>query len=277
MLYFVFTVDGDWKKYYFSKLSPEERAPNLKELLHLVDTEMDIAQKYLKGKLVHFIHTSPRARDFFLKLEFISRWKKIEDLGGNIGVHCHEDDPGKAYYYDDPKRMEKSISSFTNSLKNEGLSPLAYRSGYMAFNSKMTSILEANRILLDFSCEPGIYEGPMEGIILSDWRGAPRNFYRMDYEDYRKAGKSNVFEIPVGKASGRALHFDKSSVFAMRTIARCLEKEAGKEDFVVSVLAHTYDFRKKISLLNMKLAFSILKRYGRFINAEEALGIVRKI
>jgi len=276
MLHFVFTVDGDWKEYFYPKLSPEKRAPNLKKLLRLIDTEIDIAQKLLNGKFIHFVHTSPRARNFFLKPEFVSRWKMIENLGGNIGVHCHEDDPGKGYYYDDSARMENAIGSFTIGLEKEGITPIAYRGGYMSFNSKITSILEANRIFLDFSCEPGIYKGPTKGIILSDWRGAPRNFYRIDYQDYKKSGTSKVFEIPVGKAFGLALHFDKSSIFAMWIIAKKLRKESEKQDFVVSVLAHTYDFKKPAALLKIKLALSILKRYGKFINAEKALEIVRK-
>ncbi len=275
MLYFVFTIDGDWKEYFISSLSEEKRTPNLKKLLDLIDKEIEVTSKLLDGKFIHFIHTSPRARDFFLMPEFISRWKVIEDLGGGIGIHPHEDDPGKGYYYNDPKRMETAISSFANRLQREGINPIAYRSGYMSFNNKITSILEANRIFLDFSCEPGRYDGPIKGIILSDWRGSPKNFYRMNYEDYRKPGSSKVFEIPVGTVRGRSMNLDRYSVLSQPGIAKKLKREAEKEDFVVSIIAHTYDFAKPFKIIQIKLALSILKRYGRFINAEEALEIVK--
>lgn len=275
MLYFIFTVDGDWEEYYNPKLSEEERAPRLEKLLNFIDKEISITSRLLDGKFIHFVHTSPRARDFFLKGEFISRYKKIEGFGGNIGVHCHEDDPHKAYYFEDTGRMEKAISSFANGLKKEGVTPFAYRGGYMAFSPNIIPILEANDIFLDFSCEPGRYLIHEGDILVSDWRGAPWNFYRMDYEDHRKIGGSKVFEIPVGEIFDRYLYIEISSVLAMRNVAKILKERAKQKDFIVSVLAHSFDFSKPFMLFKIKLTISILKRYGRFINAKEALEIAR--
>ena len=276
MLHFVFTVDGDWEEYYNPKLSEEERAPKPKKLLGFIDKEISVALKFLGGKFVHFVHTSPRARDTFLKPEFISRYREIEEFGGNIGVHCHEDDPHKAYYFADTVKMEKAISSFTEGLKKEGITPLAYRGGYMAFDPGIIPILEANDIFLDFSCMPGRYLLHEEDILVSDWRGAPWNFYRMDYEDHRKIGKSKVFEIPVGEIFDRYLYIELSSIFAMRDVAKILKERAKEKDFVVSVLTHSFEFGNPLTLLKIKLALLILKRYGRFISAKQALEIVRK-
>jgi len=277
MLYFVFTVDGDWEEYYNPKLSEEERAPNLKKLLAFIDKEITTVLRIIDGKFIHFVHTSPRARDFFLKPEFISRWKKIEEHKGSIGIHCHEDDPRKAYYFDDQQRMEKAIGYFADGLRHKGLSPLAYRGGYMAFSPKTIVLLEKHEIFLDFSCEPGRYLVHGEKMLVSDWRGSPFNFYRMDYTDHRKPGNSKVFEIPIGSASGGYLYIEMSSIIKMWKIARILKSKARTREVMVSVLAHTFEFGNYLRALKIRLVLTILKRYANFINAQEALDIVNKM
>ena len=276
MLYFVFTVDGDWEEYYNPKLSEEERAPNLKKLLNFIDKEITTVLRIIDGKFIHFVHTSPRARDFFLGPEFISRWKKIEEHHGSIGIHCHEDDPRKAYYFDDQERMEKAIGYFTNGLRDKGLFPLAYRGGYMAFSPKTILLLEKNEIFLDFSCEPGRYLIHGEKMLVADWRGSPCNFYRMDYTDHRKPGNSKVFEVPIGNALGGYLHIELSSIIKMWNIAKILKRKAKTNDVIVSVLAHTFEFGNFLRVFKIRLTLAILKRYANFINAKEALAIVNK-
>jgi hypothetical protein len=276
MLYFVFTVDGDWEEYYDPKLSEEERAPNLEKLLSFIDKEISAVLRIIDGKFIHFVHTSPRARDFFLASEFIARWKKIEEHNGSIGIHCHEDDPRKAYYFDDKERMEKAIGYFTTGLRQAGISPLAYRGGYMAFSPGTIPLLEKNKIYLDFSCEPGRYLIHGEKMLVSDWRGSPYNYYRMDYTDHRKPGNSRVFEVPIGSALGGYLYIELSSIIKMWNIARILKRKAKTHDILVSVLAHSFEFGYFLKVLKIKLALSILKKYANFINAQEALAIVNK-
>lgn len=267
MVYFIFTVDGDWDEYFDPRLSEKERAPDKQTMLGLIDAEIRLASSALGGRFMHFVHTSPRARDFFLQPEFIARWRQIESKGGSVGVHCHEDDPGRAYYFDEQAKMEAAIGFLAGKLAKNGLKPLAFRGGYMTFSPKTIPILEDNGIFLDLSCDPGRFQRHGE-LLVSDWRGAPDNFYRLSYDDHRRPGTSNVFEVPLG------IYIETQSLFRIWLKARQLKKRHG--DVIVSVLAHTYDFARPRMVRKIKLALNILKRYGTFINAQEALGMIAK-
>jgi len=264
MLYFIFTIDGDWKEYFNIGLPEEKRLPDKQRMLSLIDREIGLATKILGGKFIHFIHTSPRARDFFLQPEFIGKWREIEGRGGDVGVHCHADDPGRAYYHNDPGKMEEMIGFFTGALEENNLSPVAFRGGYMSFSPATIPVLEENGIFLDFSCDPGRYL-LHDGRPVSDWRGAPDNFYRMSYEDHRRPGDSRVFEIPLG------IYIETESLWKIWKKARQFKRRKGET--VLSVLAHSYDFSSFKMRLKIKLALLILKRFGRFISAEESLRI----
>jgi hypothetical protein len=158
--------------------------------------------------------------------------------------------------------MEKAVGFLAEGLSKKGLKPAAYRGGYLAFSPKTIPILEENGVFLDFSCEPGRYLFHGE-LLVSDWRGAPDNYYRMSYEDHRRSGNSRVLEIPLG------IYIETNSLWRIWGKARKLKKRKG--DIIVSVLAHSYDFGSFLKRLKIKLALLILKRYGRFINAREAL------
>ena len=267
MLYFVFTVDGDWEEYYDSRLPEDKRKPNKKRMLSWFAHEIQLASNILNGRFLHFVHTSPRARDFFLQPEYVSCWKEIEKRGGSVGIHCHEDDPRRAYFYDNQEKMEKAIGFLAEGLSEKGLQPMAYRGGYLAFGPKIIPILEENAIFLDFSCEPGRYLFH-EGLLVSDWRRAPNNFYRMSYADHRKPGNSNLFEIPLG------IYIEKDSLRKIWRKAKELKKWEGK--VIVSVLAHSYEFGSFTRRLKIKLALLILRKYGKFVSAKEVLQIIGK-
>jgi len=270
-LYFVFTVDGDWEAYYDPKLSEEKRKPRVKQMLSYIKKEISIASNLLSGKFIHFIHSSPRARDFFLKQPFVSLFLKIEGSNGSIGLHCHEDDPHKAYYYNDEKRMDVCIRQFTQALRKAGLDPISYRGGYLAFCSKLIPLLEKNGLFLDFSCLPDRYLRHGD-LLVSDWRGAPSNFYRLNKKDHRQPGQSRVFEIPVG------IYIENMSLLKIRKAAIELKALAAKSKdvIIVSVLAHSFNFKGFLARKKIEWALKILKRYGTFINARETLEIVEE-
>ena len=90
-LYFIFTVDGDWDEYFSTNLPKPDRKPHKPGLLYLIKREMEVA-RIIDGKLLHFVHASPVARQYFTEPEFIDIWKQIEAAGGSVGVHCHEED-----------------------------------------------------------------------------------------------------------------------------------------------------------------------------------------
>jgi|GEM_PF-622103 len=275
-LYYIFTVDGDWNEYFYSKLSNSARQPDKKTLLDLIKREIRVAAS-INNRLLHFVHTSAVTPDFFLQPEFISLWREIKARGGSVGTHCHTEDLFHEGRFSDPEKMEKSISSLTGSLVSEEIKPISYRGGYMAFCEKSIPILEKNGLLLDFSCDPGRYLR-LEGELIADWRGAPETHYRMSYEDHRKPGNSKVIEIPLGKAGGGTLYIEITSFLSIWKAARALAKKAKEEkkDIIVSVLSHTYEFSSFWKRLKIKLALLICKKYGIFVNDKEALEIINR-
>ena len=275
MLYLIFTVDGDWDEYFNRNLSEEDRAPKVDVLTTLIKREIKIAEKILGGRFIHFAHTSSRARDFFIKEPFLELWKKLVRNGGDIGLHCHEDDPYRAYYYQDASRMRSVITERAEAFRQAGLAVKSYRSGFLGFSNKITEILEKNDIYFDFSCEPGRYLTHADYII-SDWRGAPEHNYRMDYEDHRKEGSSNVREIPVGTSEGKYLYFEKTSLKDIEKIALDLKQRSAenKRDIVVSVLAHTYEYASQDRIEDIEARLILLKKYGTFIALKELQNVL---
>ncbi|MFC1511425.1 hypothetical protein ACFL5U_03470 [Candidatus Margulisiibacteriota bacterium] len=248
-LYFVFTIDGDWDEYFCHELPEQKRKPEKRLLLTLINRELETAS-LVNGKVIHFVHTSPLARDFFLQPEFIAKWQEMKKKGGDVGVHCHEEELYKAWHFDDQEKMQTSVSFLTKELNKAGLNPIAYRGGFMTFSPKLIPILEQNGLFLDFSCESGRHL-EYNNVLVSDWQGAPTNFYRLDYNDHRKVGQSKVFEVPLG------IYIERQSLWQIWQKARELKKK--NEVTVVSVMAHTYDFTSFKMRLKIKLALLILK------------------
>lgn len=260
-LNFVFTIDGDWDEYFYTALGEERRKPVPGTILKLIEGEIEMAS-LVGGKFIHFAHTSPLVRDFFLRPELIALWKKMEAAGGEVGVHCHEEDLYTAWHYADTSRMEPAIDGMTRGLKEAGISPLAYRGGFMTFAPSLIPLLEKNGLLVDYSCEPGRHL-VTNGQLVSDWRGAPDNFYRMDNADHRKPGNSGVLEVPLG------VYIERQSLLQIWKNCRRLSRREGET--VVSVLAHTYDFPSWRMRLKIRAALAICRAYGSFIGTREVL------
>lgn len=275
-LFFIFSVDGDWGEYFLHKLSQDERKPDKKIITKLIKQEMRVAQS-LDNKLLHFVHTSQIAYDFFLKPEFLRLWREMEKKGGSVGVHCHNEHLFCDGRITDKDEMDTTISNVTTSMRKEGLKPISYRGGYLAFCEDNIPILEKNNLFLDFSCETGRYLWHEERLI-SDWYGAPDNYYRMSYTNYRKPGKSRVIEIPLGKDGYGPLYPEVNGLISMWKTVRYLvnkDKEQ-KRDVIVSVLSHTYDYSSFWMRLKIRITIFICKKYGKFINDKEALGIIEE-
>lgn len=273
-LYLVFTVDGDWGEYFSDGLSRKERKPDKKAFLELIRREIDLSRA-AGVSLLHFVHTSPVARQYFLLPDFTALWKEIRDKGGSIGVHCHEESLFTDGRLDNAAAIEESIRSVTEPLRNRGLKLISYRGGYLTFCRSIIPILERNGIALDFSCDPGRHLR-LKGNVIADWRGAPEAHYRMSYEDHRRPGKSGVVEVPLGKAGGGTLYIETTSLLGVWKAARALAKRAMEEkrDIIVSVLSHTYEFPSFLKRVKIRLALFICRKYGIFISDEEVLGIV---
>jgi len=270
MLYFLYTVDGDWEEYFDVKLPEEKRMPQCKVMDDLIRQEIRAARKALSGKFVHFIHTSPRVRDFFFEGSFINLYKTIIAYGGDVGLHCHEDEPYKRYYFRDLPHMRRIISLKIAQLRRYGIKVCAYRGGFMAFTRKLIPILEEAGISFDFSCEPGRYLMHNKTIV-SDWRGAPVSLYRMGRLDHRRKGKSSVFEVPVGTVKSQHLYFEKIDPKTLKNVASDLKKQSDKrgQDVTVSVLAHSWEYASGSGRESIEEKLTLLKQYGSFINLTE--------
>lgn len=275
-LYFIFTVDGDWDEYFSTHLSKQDRKPDRPGLIYLIKREIEVS-RLIGGKVLHFVHISPVALQYFLKPEFIDIWKKIEASGGSIGVHCHEEGLFSRGRLNDLGMLEQSVSSLTEPLRKEGLTLISYRGGYLTFCKDVIPILERNELFLDFSCDPGRYLHH-KGRLIADWRGAPKNYYRMCYQDHRAEGKSNVIEIPLGKIKQRALYIDITSLSDIWKVARRLAKKdkSSKGNIIVALLTHTYEFSSVWKRVRMKAALLVCRLCGSFINDKEALEIIAK-
>jgi len=255
-LNFIFTIDGDWDEYFYAARPEEERRPSKPVLLELLRKQL----------AVHFVHTSPLARDFFLQPEFLEIWKRLESGGGDIGVHCHEEELYTAWHYADAARMAPAIDGLVRGLRNAGLSPRTYRGGYMTFSHALIPMLAAHGIALDFSCDPGRHM-VKNGALVSDWRGAPDNVYRMDGQDHRKPGKSPICEIPLG------VYIEQQSLPHIWRTCRALKNR--RKETIVAVLAHTYDFASWKMRLKIRAALFICRLYGNFIGITQALEKIR--
>ncbi|MDP6685906.1 MAG: hypothetical protein QGI05_03035 [Candidatus Omnitrophota bacterium] len=266
----MYTIDGDWDEYFNKKLPDIDRLPKQVIMRDLISREIDVAERVLNGRFIHFIHTSRRAKDFFLIEPFLGFWRKISEKGGDVGLHCHEDDPYVEYRYHDVSNMRKVIFERTKAFREKGLEVKCYRSGFLGFSSGMVRILESNRIYFDFSCEPERFLKHGDTVIC-DWRGAPSTHYRLDYNKYCKEGNSKVWEIPLGFAEGKYLYFEKFSKNALKKVALSLKKRSvdDKMDIVVSVLAHSYDYASLKVVKEIEEKLSLLKNYGKFINIKE--------
>jgi hypothetical protein len=276
MLYMIFTVDGDWNEYFDVKLPPEKRQPDTKLMQDLIKRELEVASRSLDGHLLHFIHTSPCARTFFLKEPFVTLWRSLTQCGGDVGVHCHEDLPYNNYYFEDTPRMKKVISEQVVALRNMGLETCAYRGGFLAFNHTLIPALEENGLCFDFSCEPGRHL-VHNGKVVSDWRDSPGSLYRMSYADHREEGDSSVYEIPMGVSGNNYLYFEKSDASIIEKAAIELKNESDRKDMIVSVLTHTYEYTSAEAVNEIINKISILKKYGRFINIKELKEIVKNL
>jgi len=275
MLYFVFTVDGDWDGYFDIKAQDPERAPKADRVQALIRSEIELAARVLNGRFIHFIHTSPRARDFFLEAPFLKMWEEIVKNGGDTGLHCHEDDPYRNYYYHDSSRMRKVISERAGAFRKAGLDLKCYRSGFLGFSGDIVRILEENDIPFDFSCEPGRFLTHGKTVI-SDWRGAPESHYRMGYDNHCKPGNSKVWEVPVGASRGKYLYFEKSNLKEIEETALDLKERSVKNkcDIIVSVLTHSHGYSHPEETRGIEKKVSLLKRYGSFINLKELEDII---
>ncbi len=81
-----------------------------------------------------------------------------------------------------------------------GTRPVSYRSGRFGFSAAHVSALERDGYLVESSVAPLFYEAHKGG---PDFVGAPESPYFLAYDDARRAGTSDVLEVPVSAGLNR--------------------------------------------------------------------------
>jgi hypothetical protein len=130
-----------------------------------------------------------------------------------IGAHHHawetppctaEDVRRHAYALALPiEQFENQLDRLTTAIETSvGARPVSYRSGRFGFSASHVSALEKAGYVVESSVAPLFYEAHKRG---PDFVGAPASPYFLAYDDARRAGTSDVLEVPVSAGLNRRL------------------------------------------------------------------------
>ena len=99
------------------------------------------------------------------------------------------------------ERFERQLGTLTAAIEDGvGRRPVSYRSGRFGFSASHVSALENAGYQVESSVAPLFYEAHKRG---PDFVGAPPSPYFLAYDDARRAGASDVLEVPVSAALNR--------------------------------------------------------------------------
>jgi hypothetical protein len=100
-----------------------------------------------------------------------------------------------------PLQFEEQIVSLTTAIdRTLGTRPVSYRSGRFGFSAAHVSPLERAGYVVESSVAPLFYEAHKHG---PDFVGAPPAPYFLAYDDARRAGTSDLLEVPVSAGLSR--------------------------------------------------------------------------
>ncbi len=98
-------------------------------------------------------------------------------------------------------QFEDQLRSLTAAIERAvGTRPVSYRSGRFGFSAAHVSPLEQAGYLVESSVAPLFYEAHKQG---PDFVGAPAAPYFLAYDDARRAGASELLEVPVSAGLSR--------------------------------------------------------------------------
>ena len=124
---------------------------------------------------------------------FKDTWKSLEKDGHEIAYHAH------GLIGASVQEKENIITQGIKNLKDLGFNPVSFRGGRFHLNASMIKILEKNGIKYDSSVVVGLRETFDNGTIRCDHIGANPSPYYLSYEDHKKAGDSNILELPINR------------------------------------------------------------------------------
>jgi hypothetical protein len=98
-------------------------------------------------------------------------------------------------------QFEEQLDSLTGAIERAvGIRPVSYRSGRFGFSASHVSALEHAGYQVESSVAPLFYEAHKQG---PDFVGAPATPYFLAYDDARRAGTSELLEVPVSAGLNR--------------------------------------------------------------------------
>lgn len=240
-----------------------DHSKTLREVAAAIKLVSDVAS----GKAAFLVHTSPFARRelgdiFYTSDEYISLWRKVTELGGEIGLHPHEDEPdGSCFYYYYSGHMERVLEEHAALLSNLDIRPTCQVIGYHGMNEWITPIVERLGILISLN-NVGEYV-PWSH---SDWTRAPRKAYFHGYDDVYSQGTSRVLEVPLGSTDlmryEDGLVINSNSLWHLKRVWSDIRLASADENALYFVLIKTWDFHK---------CCSAVEKFVRFIQKDGAL------
>ncbi|MDH7480989.1 MAG: hypothetical protein QHH26_03300 [Armatimonadota bacterium] len=196
----------------------------------LVSLAVDFVLKVCGGKGVFFIHTSPFMRrnhsnPFFNNSEYLNLWQRVQDGGGEIGLHPHEEEPdGSCFYYYYSKHMERVINEHAELLRSRGFNISSQMMGYFGMNEWITPIAENQGLVISMN-----NVGKYVKYSHNNWNEAPLKPYFHSYDDSKAPGDSRVLEIPLGMTDlmryEDGLVLDANSLWDLKRTWRQMEAE----------------------------------------------------
>lgn len=196
----------------------------------LISSAADLVFNLCHGKAVFLIHTSPFVRrqhgnPFITKMDYINLWQRVQDAGGEIGLHPHEEEPdGSCFYYYYSSHMRKIIEENTELLRSRGIKVNSQMMGYFGMNEWITPIAEENGLFVSMN-----NVGKYVSFSHNNWNDAPTEPYFHSYEDSKLPGDSRVLEIPLGMTDlmryEDGLVIDTNSLWDLKRIWRRMAVE----------------------------------------------------
>lgn len=203
-----------------------------------IQTAVDLARNMLSGKAAFFVHTSPFMRRkhgdaFYKEKAYLDVWNEVQGMGGEIGLHPHEEEPdGSAFYYYYAGHMEKVLSEHAGLLRDAGIKVASQMTGYFGMNEWLTPIVEKLGIYVSLN-NVGKYVSESH----NDWERAPREAYFHSYDDVKERGASRVLEIPLGGTEllsyQDGMMIDKNSAADLRRLWSRMSDENASPCFIL--------------------------------------------
>jgi hypothetical protein len=240
-------IDVNWENFapMFAERNYIAEAPPLDLCAEDVDKTVDEFRTLVDGKCVFAVHSGTYCRKAFYEEPFLEFYRRAVKNGGEICVHTHEEIAGKGTRNHDQDHVTRVIRERKADLVNAGITPTSYRGGHFAYMEYLTPLLDAEELLVDFSCAPEFNEPRWDAV----WVGSPFSAYYLCPDDRVKtdcATPSRVLEIPVaadglGWSPTNYLYTDESNDEDLRRVWQAVRDRAEKEGApqVVDMIFHS--------------------------------------